>query len=74
MIPYNAQLVEIQQGLALHADRMVGKLARIEAEIAFANRLAAAHPEHAEPWRETILKAGSLVDEGLRKGSSPRPY
>ncbi len=70
MTSYTAQLVEIQQGLTLHADRMAGKLARIEAEIAFANRLAAAHPEHAETWHKAILKAGGLVDEGLRKGSS----
>ncbi len=46
MASYNAQASEIGQGLALHAGITAGRLARIRAELSFANRLAAAQPEH----------------------------
>ncbi|MCU0523086.1 MAG: hypothetical protein MUF84_20665, partial [Anaerolineae bacterium] len=66
MTSYDAQFSEIGQGLALHAGRTAGRLARIRAELSFASRLAAVQPEHATGWRERILEAGRLVEEGLQ--------
>ncbi|MGC9347565.1 MAG: alpha-mannosidase [Anaerolineae bacterium] len=68
MTSYNARSLELDQLLAMHVDRFGDRLQRIRAEMAFANRLRAAHPDRAAEWQRLILEAGRLVHQGLQTG------
>jgi len=71
MTAYPAQFTEITQTLQQHLDRRAQQLERIQAQLAFADRLCAAHPDRATEWRPLILEAGRIVQAGVEANRDP---
>jgi hypothetical protein len=69
MTSYDAQSLELDQLLAMHVARFGERLQRIRAEMDFANRLCAAHPNRTAEWQRLVLEAGRLLDAGLQAGN-----
>ncbi|MCJ7551024.1 MAG: hypothetical protein MUQ30_15225 [Anaerolineae bacterium] len=67
MASYDAQFLNIEQTLAMHADRLPVSLERIRAELSFASQLCAANPHEAAMWQPLVLGAGRVLQEGLCK-------
>ncbi len=65
MTAYSAQFNEINQTLQQHLNRHARQLERIQAQLAFANRLCSAYPDQAAGWQPLILEAGRIVHAGL---------
>ncbi len=60
------ETLKTNQILAMHVDLFGEHLERVGAELAFADRLCAAYPQHTS-WPAHLQKAIRLVDEGLRQ-------
>ncbi|MFN2108713.1 MAG: hypothetical protein ACK2UI_03545, partial [Anaerolineae bacterium] len=65
MTNYPAQFTEINQTLQQHLDRRARQLERIQAQLAFADRLCTAHPDQATAWHPLIVEAGHIVQAGV---------
>ncbi|MFN2284264.1 MAG: glycoside hydrolase family 38 C-terminal domain-containing protein, partial [Anaerolineae bacterium] len=65
MTAYPAQFTEINQTLQQHLDRRARQLERIQAQLAFADRLCTAHPDQATAWHPLIVEAGHIVQAGV---------
>jgi len=64
MTTYTAQITEINQTLQQHLTRRARQLERIQAQLAFANRLCSAYPDQATAWQPLIIEAGRIVQAG----------
>ena len=58
----------VQAALSAAEGATRAPLERFKAEFDFARRMSAAHPETAAEWEPLLVKAGSLVAEGLGSG------
>ncbi len=65
MTTYTAQFIEINQTLQHHLSRRARQLERIQAQLAFANRLCSAYPDQATVWQPLIIEAGRVVQAGV---------
>ncbi|MGC9396634.1 MAG: alpha-mannosidase [Anaerolineae bacterium] len=65
MTAYPAQFTGIKQTLQQHLDRRARQLERIQAQLAFADRLCAAYPDWATAWQPLIIEAGRIVQAGV---------
>ncbi|HOU13946.1 MAG TPA: hypothetical protein PKZ84_12620, partial [Anaerolineae bacterium] len=64
MTAYTTQFIEINQTLRQQLDRRGWQLERIQAQLGFADRLCAAHPDQATAWQPLIVEAGRIVQAG----------
>jgi alpha-mannosidase len=65
MTAYPAQFNEMNQILQHHLTRHTRQLERIQAQLAFADRLCSAHPDWATAWQPLIIEAGRIVQAGV---------
>jgi alpha-mannosidase len=65
MTAYPAQFVEINQTLQQHLSHHARQLERIQSQLAFADRLCSAYPDHAAMWHSLIVEAGRIVQAGV---------
>ncbi|MBN1137949.1 MAG: alpha-mannosidase [Anaerolineae bacterium] len=65
MTSFLTQFTDLSQSLAYSAQRRANRLERFTAQLHFAQKLAAIHPDQAPAWQALILEAGRLVQEGL---------
>ncbi|MGC9520381.1 MAG: alpha-mannosidase [Anaerolineae bacterium] len=68
MTAHSPNSVNVDQLLTMYTEQFSEKLERIQAELTFACRLCAAHPERAAGWQARINKAVRLLDDGLAHG------
>ncbi len=66
MLPYPARFTRLFRSFASSAQRQADQLARLTAQLNFAHKLAAIHPDRATEWQSLILKAGRVAQAGLQ--------
>jgi len=66
------QFTDISRSLQYSLRRRADELERFAAQFEFAHQLCRAHPGRAVGWRERIIEAGTVVQQGLR-GRSVAP-
>jgi alpha-mannosidase len=66
MTAYLAQFTDVAQSLHNSVQRQATRLERFTAQLGFAHKLAAIYPEKAKEWQALIVKAGRLVQDGLK--------
>ncbi|MBN2389684.1 MAG: hypothetical protein JXR84_03100, partial [Anaerolineae bacterium] len=65
MTGYTSQFIEINQTLQHRLSRRARQLERIQAQLAFADRLCSAYPDEATVWQPLIIEAGRVVQAGV---------
>jgi len=69
MSAYLTEYTDIARALGTGLSRQIEQLERLSAQIHFADRLRALHPDRAAEWEKCILEAGRLAEAALRESA-----